>query len=133
MAHEIDLTTGQAAIAYVQGSETPWHGLGQTVDPKAPIATWKKAAGLDWEAKRAEVTYRNEATGQVETYPEKHVLYCSDTGRPLSVVSREYQTVQPDDILNLFGELAETGGFSIETVGGPYLRRFTLWLIRPGA
>ncbi len=35
MAHELDFTTGQAAIAYVSGSPTPWHGLGQTddVDP----------------------------------------------------------------------------------------------------
>lgn len=117
MAHEIDTTTGHAAIAYVQGSETPWHGLGQTVDPNAPIATWKQAAGLDWEARRAEVTYHNAATGQTETYADKHVLYRSDTGKPLSVVSSDYKTVQPDDILGFFGELAASGGFSIETVG----------------
>ena len=117
MAHELDFTTGQAAIAYVSGSPTPWHGLGQTVDPAAPILEWKRAAGLDWEAKRAEVTYRNETTGEVQTYAEKHVLYRSDTGLPLSVVSSDYKTVQPDDILNFFGELAASGGFSIETVG----------------
>ena len=53
----------------------------------------------------------------MESYPEKHVLYRSDTGRPLSVVSSDYKTVQPDDILGFFGELAASGGFSIETVG----------------
>ena len=117
MAHELDLSTGTAAIAYVQGSETPWHGLGQTVDPTAPVCDWKRAAGLDWQALRAEVTYQNETSGRVVPFADKHVLYRSDTGQPLSVVSSEYKTVQPDDILNFFGDLAESGGFSIETVG----------------
>lgn len=117
MAHELDVSTGTAAIAYVQGSETPWHGLGQTVDPTAPVCDWKRAAGLDWQALRAEVTYQNETSGRVVSFADKHVLYRSDTGQPLSVVSSEYKTVQPDDILNFFGDLAESGGFSIETVG----------------
>ncbi len=117
MAHELDLSTGTAAIAYVQGSETPWHGLGQTVDPTAPVCDWKRAAGLDWQALRAEVTYQNETSGRVVSFADKHVLYRSDSGQPLSVVSSEYKTVQPDDILNFFGDLAESGGFSIETVG----------------
>jgi phage/plasmid-like protein (TIGR03299 family) len=117
MAHELDVSTGIAAIAYVQGSDKPWHGLGQTVDPSAPVCDWKRAAGLDWQALRSEVTYLNETTGQIEAYADKQVLYRSDTGQPLSVVSRDYRTVQPDDILNFFGDLADSGGFSIETVG----------------
>lgn len=117
MAHELDFTTGKAAFAYAAGSETPWHGLGETVDPDASVETWKKAAGLEWEARRAEVKFQSEQSQSLETYADKHVLYRSDTGKPLSVVSSDYRTVQPDDILNFFGELAESGGFRIETVG----------------
>lgn len=117
MAHELDFTTGKAAFAYAAGSETPWHGLGQTVDPAASVETWKEAGGLNWKAHRAEVAFFSETTGNPAYYPEKHVLYRSDTGKPLSVVSSDYRAVQPDDILNFFGELAESGGFRIETVG----------------
>jgi len=117
MSHDIDTTTGIAAMAYVQGSEKPWHGLGQTVDPNASTAEWRDAAGLNWEAKRSVVTYHNDVVGSLTEDKSKHVLYRSDTGKPLSVVSADYKTVQPDDILGFFGTLAETGGFSIETVG----------------
>ncbi len=117
MAHEIDFTTGQAAIAYATGTDKPWHGLGQTVDPNADTQTWRKAAGLDWQALRAPVCYHSEVTQSAQTYADKHVLYRSDTGLPLSVVSADYRTVQPADILGFFGELAESGGFQIETVG----------------
>lgn len=117
MAHHIDFTTGQAAIAYATGSETPWHGLGQTVDPHAPVEVWQKAAQLEWQALRAEVQFDSSVSDARETYADKHVLYRSDCGAPLSVVSSDYRVVQPADVLNFFGELAEAKQFSIETVG----------------
>lgn len=117
MAHELDMTTGKAAIAYVAGSDTPWHGLGQTVNANATIAEWQKAGGLEWEAKRAEVFYQAENDTGMSKFPEKSVLYRSDTNKPLSVVSKDYNIVQPADILNFFSEIAKEGHFSIETVG----------------
>jgi len=117
MAHELDFSTGQAGFAYASGGDKPWHGLGQTVDPSADAQTWRKAAGLDWQALRAPVSYQNEVTQTAQSFAEKHVLYRSDTGLPLSVVSADYRTVQPADILGFFGELAQSGGFQIETVG----------------
>ncbi|MCM8595173.1 DUF932 domain-containing protein [Accumulibacter sp.] len=117
MAHQIDFTTGRAAIAYAAGSDKPWHGLGQTVDPHASVEVWQKAARLEWQALRAEVQFDSTVTGARETYTDKHVLYRSDCGAPLSVVSSDYRVVQPADILHFFGELAEAGRFTIETVG----------------
>lgn len=117
MAHEIDTTTGMAAMAYIAGSAKPWHGLGQTVDPNASVDEWRKAAGIEWEAKRATVQFENDVAGELQTFGDKHVLYRSDTGRPLSVVGKDYKTVQPGQILGFFSELAEAGSFSIETVG----------------
>lgn len=116
MAHEIDMSLGAPAIAYANDGQTPWHGLGQAVDPQAGIDEWRKAGGLDWEAKRTPVVFSGMGDEYV-SWDEKHVLYRSDTGRPLSVVSKEYQMVQPEAILQFFKELADTAHFTIETVG----------------
>ncbi len=116
MAHELDTTTGKVGMAYAAGSATPWHGMGQTVNPGASIEEWSKAGGLDWSAVRTEVIF-NDKNDEYAFWPDKHVLYRSDTGRPLSVVSKDYRTVQPAHILGFFRELAEKGDFQIETVG----------------
>lgn len=105
MAHQIDFTTGQAAIAHAAGGAPPWHGLGQIVDPHAPVEVWQEAAQLDWRALRAEVQFDNSVTKQRHTYADKYVLYRSDRGTPLSVISSDYRVVQPEDILAFFSEL----------------------------
>ena len=46
MAHEIDMTTGRAGMAYM--GDTPWHGLGQKLTDGASLETWQQEAGLDW-------------------------------------------------------------------------------------
>lgn len=116
MAHELDFSTGKAGVAYATGSAVPWHGLGQTVNPGASVDEWRKAGGLDWDAVRTEVIF-NGLNDEYAFWPDKHVLYRSDTGKPLSVVSKDYQTVQPAHILGFFKELADKGDFQIETVG----------------
>lgn len=116
MAHELDMSTGKAGIAYAAGSAVPWHGMGQTVNPGASVDEWRKAGGLDWDAVRTEVIF-NGQNDEYAFWPDKHVLYRSDTGKPLSVVSKDYQTVQPSQILGFFKDLADKGGMSIETVG----------------
>lgn len=112
MAHEIDTTTGKAAMAYVGAK--PWHGLGQSINHNASIEEWRDAAGLNWEANRTPVLYQN---GELREFGAKHVLYRSDTQVPLSVVSADYQIVQPGMVLEFFKKLAENGQFQIETVG----------------
>lgn len=115
MAHELDMTTGRAAIAFA--TQTPWHGLGFQVDSTAGLSTWQKAAGLDWYAKRALVQGVDATDGSVISMPERHVLYRSDTRVPLSVVSADYQIVQPSDVLEIFRQVVEAGGFEMETLG----------------
>lgn len=127
MAHMIDETTGKAAIAYV--GETPWHKLGQNLTAGASIDVWRKEAGLDYNVVRTPVQFeRIDFDGitagdgvtiptEVVSMPERHVLYRSDTGAPLSVVSKDYKVVQPGEVLDFFGKLAEIGGFELETAG----------------
>lgn len=114
MAHEIDTTTGRAAIAYA--GMTPWHGLGAQIDATAGMTEWQKAAGLDWYAKDAPVTFTNDA-GVVQGVGDRKVLYRSDTGAALSVVSQKYQVVQPSDVVELFRDVCDAGGFEMETLG----------------
>lgn len=127
MSHMIDETTGRAAIAYV--GEAPWHKLGQRLTAGAPIEVWRKEAGLDYSVIRTPVQFERidfSAIGttdgavvptEVMSMPERHVLYRSDTGAPLSVVSKDYKVVQPGEVLDFFGRLAEIGGFELETAG----------------
>lgn len=115
MAHELDFSTGKAAFARVANSEKPWHGLGQEVSPDAMPETWAQQAGLDWQANRSVVEYIDG--NSIVQFQDKHVLYRSDTGKPLSVVSSDYKIVQPAEVIDFFKALTTTNGFQIETMG----------------
>ena len=113
MAHDLDFSTGQAAIAYVCG--TPWHGLGQELEAGADMATWTKAAGLDWGVNSATVEFSINDT--LMAFDSRKVLYRSDTQAPLSVVSDSYKTVQPATILDFFREVTSKTDAQMETAG----------------
>lgn len=122
MSHALDFTTGKAGIAYI--GDEPWHGLGQRLTPGASLDIWQCEAGLDWEAKRAGVRFDRKIVdvGGVEMpvltdAKEHHVLYRSDTGGVLSVVSPKYQPVQPRQIIEFYRDLTEKYGYQLETAG----------------
>lgn len=122
MAHALDFQTGKAGIAYI--GETPWHELGQVLQPGAPLEIWQAEAGLDWEALRAGVKYDRKLidVNGTDTYEERRsdenvVLYRSDTGNVLSIVSDRYKPVQPKQIIEFYRDLTEKYGFELETAG----------------
>lgn len=122
MSHALDFTTGKAGMAYT-GTE-PWHGLGQRLTPDASLDTWQCEAGLDWEAKPAGVKFERKIVDvdgierMVVTDAKEHVvLYRSDTGGVLSVVSPKYQPVQPKQIIEFYRDLTEKFGYELETAG----------------
>lgn len=113
MAHEISIRqSGFAEMAFV--GATPWHGLGQNVDPNSTIEQWKVAAGLNWDINRTPVLYDN---GGIKTLKNTDVLFRSDNGLAMSVVSDRYKVVQPGQILDFFKNLVKHHGFQIETAG----------------
>lgn len=114
MAHMIETTNGQADIAFV--GETPWHRLGQVLQPDADIATWAKSAGLAHTVHRSPVMF-NDDDGVMQMNADRQVLYRSDTKKPLGVVGNRYNVVQPAEILNFFAKLAETNDFQLEVAG----------------
>jgi len=114
MAHMIDTTTGRAAIAYV--GETPWHKMGKALTPGAPIETWAIEAGLSHSVQRTAVQYMKPDDGVI-VYPDRDVLYRSDTHAPLGIVSKWYQVVQPAEVLGFFADLIKHNSFELETAG----------------
>lgn len=114
MAHMIDQTAGRDAIAFV--GQTPWHRMGKALTPNADLATWATEAGLSHSVERTAVLGMPSAGGPI-AYPERHLLYRSDTRAPLSVVSKYYQVVQPAEILGFFADLIKHNSFQMETAG----------------
>jgi phage/plasmid-like protein (TIGR03299 family) len=137
MAHELDFSKGRAAIAF-RGA-VPWHGLGESILPEDSIDDIRIKAGLDYDVIKAPVQYTREIgnrvvlPGGVTRAPEAGeqgipcferrqsndfcVLYRSDTGDDLSVVSPKYQVVQPREIVDFYKGLTEKFGFELEVVG----------------
>lgn len=104
-------------MAYAGGR--PWHGLGNRLAPQQPIDVWKQQAGMDWKIEEAEVRYvaGNHNLGVIHPFPDQKVLYRSDNRRPLSVVSKRFQVVQPGQILEFYRDLTANSGFELETAG----------------
>ncbi len=115
MAHEIDLSNNRTNMAFV--GDVPWHSLGHAMDPNAPLEAWKKSAGMEWTIKEACVEYQNDVHDDIMPFPEKKVLYRSDTGSALAVVSEKYKVVQPETVLEFYRDLIDTAGFKMSTAG----------------
>lgn len=99
--------------------ETPWHSLGNKLTTLQPIDVWKRQAGMDWSIEESEVRYitGSQTVGAIHSFPEQKVLYRSDTKRPLAVVSKRFQVVQPEEVLEFYRDLTEDAGFELETAG----------------
>lgn len=115
MAHEIDLSTGRAAMAY--RGEKPWHGLGQELTEEADIDTWKVEAGMNWDIMDSPVVYDIGDPELEGVFEGKRVLYRSDSKIPLSIVSDKYNVVQPKEVLEFFRDLTEDLGMKMSTAG----------------
>jgi phage/plasmid-like protein (TIGR03299 family) len=109
-------------FAYAEGTERPWHGLGQVVPVGASIEEWQRAAGMDWRIRRAKVRYPvspdtvNDASQYIEI-PDQHVLFRSDNNEALGVVSSRYKTVQPREVIEFFRDIVRVGGLELSAAG----------------
>lgn len=118
MAHQIYEVDGKPSIAYV--GEKPWHGLGQELTAGASLETWINEAGLAWKLLKAPVNFSRDPESGLEVngeFPAHEVLYRSDNGMPLSVVSNRYQIVQPSEVLEFFADFVAAGDMTLETAG----------------
>lgn len=113
MSHEIDQSTGKAAMAYV--GQEPWHGLGQKLPPDADLATWRLAAGMNFHVDECPVFYKWD--GKFYESLKKKSLVRSDNGFELAQVGKKYNVVQPGQILEFYRDLVGPVGFKLDTAG----------------
>lgn len=111
MAHELARRAdGRAAIAFV--GDVPWHGLGQPLTKNADLETWRREAGLDWEALEAPVT-----AGEFGLAKDYKAIVRSDNRKVLAIVGSKYQLVQPGEVLDFFESLIHGAGWYMHTAG----------------
>lgn len=112
MAHQID------TMAYK--GQTPWHGLGNELEPNTPLDDWIIQAGMNWRVESSPVRFTTGDTnylGEIHAFEEQKVLYRSDNHEALSVVGKNFKVVQPEEILEFYRDLTEKSGFELETAG----------------
>lgn len=121
MAHQIDTTSlNRASYASTQRE---WHGLGELMPAGQDIETWAQAAGMEYKVQRGVIRYATErltpdaAIHNLKSIEDKLVLFRSDTGAPLGVVSDSYKVVQPREVLEFFREWAQANACTIESAG----------------
>jgi phage/plasmid-like protein (TIGR03299 family) len=123
MAHQIMIKNGVAQYASTQRE---WHGLGELMPAGQDIETWATAAGMEYKVQRAVVRFATQRLDpanalipaqMLQSIEDKLVLFRSDTGAPLGVVSDSYKVVQPREVLEFFREWAQANACTIESAG----------------
>ena len=124
MSHMIDTTSlNRASYASTQRE---WHGWGELMPAGQDIDAWAQAAGMEYRVQRAVVRFATQRLNpanalipaqMLQSIDDKLVLFRSDTGAPLGVVSDSYKVVQPREVLEFFREWAQANACTIESAG----------------
>lgn len=125
MAHELtQRQDGKVEMAFTGARDAIWHGLGQNLDADSSLEQWRKAAGMDWEVLESPVTFSSTSIGENglpsvddHVYPDRKIVFRSDTKEPLGMVGHKFKIVQPEQVLEFFRDLTEVHGFKLSTAG----------------
>ena len=127
MPHEIDETTGRAAI-FTTG-QPAWHGLGQTVEEAQTSAEAIGLAGLDWSVEQFPVFAKLPAREQeLVEVPRKVANVRTDTNAVLGVVGEGYRVFQNSEAFEFFDTLVGDRLAIYETAGSLHGGR-TIWVL----
>lgn len=114
MAHEIDFSTGKAAI-FVTG-EAAWHRLGTVVAEAQTSEQAIKLAGLDWTVQQCNVAAALP-NGQWAPCPSTFANVRTDTGAVLGVVGGFYRPFQNRQAFDFMDSLVGEKLAMFETAG----------------
>jgi phage/plasmid-like protein (TIGR03299 family) len=121
MSHELDFSTGRAAIALRGGSASAWHGFGETIEPTDDLDTIVRKAGLEWGVVKAVLSYDwtgSEGVVKRMDWSGVNATVRTDTGEALGKVSTgRYHIVQPREVVDFYRAFLSDNGLSIETAG----------------
>ena len=113
MAHELDLTTGRAAVM-VAGAPA-WHRLGTNVADSQTSADAIRLASLDWTVEPWPLVARRD--GIEHEVPGRVANVRSDTGGVLGVVGRDYRIFQNADAFAFMDSIVGDRLAMFETAG----------------
>src|SRR5258708_8467294 len=102
MAHNIDETTGQAAIAFQGSRDDIWHRMGQQAEPGWSVDQWAAGARLNWTAHKvpalADCTNLERIAGHKRVDGGRFLLP-SHPAHVLAYVSPRHPPTHPPDRL----------------------------------
>ena len=115
MPHDIDTTTGQAAV-FTAGAP-PWHGLGQNINEAAISSEAIRLAGLDWIVDQWPVSaIAPDGWGTVAAR-EFFANVRRDTKAVLGIVGRKYRPFQNHEAFQFADAIVGEGLARYETAG----------------
>jgi phage/plasmid-like protein (TIGR03299 family) len=115
MAHEIDQSTGRAAM-FAAGTP-PWHGLGVNVEEAQDSQNAIRLAGLDWEVVQWPVNAVSPDGWGTVTAKGFVANVRFDTHAVLGVVSNKYQPFQNNEAFAFADAIVGEGHAHYETAG----------------
>ena len=116
MAHEIDMTTGSAAV-FVTG-EPAWHRLGTVIQEATTSAEAIGLAGLDWRVEQWPVRAFDPDNPTTEAgIPDTVANVRTDTRAVLGVVGRRYRVFQNREAFDFMDALVGDRLAMYETAG----------------
>jgi len=115
MPHEIDTTTGRAAV-FVTG-QPAWHGLGTVIESAATSHEAIRLAGLDWTVEQWPIEAVDPATRTAHPSPRHLANVRTDTQAVLGVVGRQYHPFQNRDAFDFMDAIVGDRLAMFETAG----------------
>ena len=119
MSHELSFINGLPEFAYLAGTPV-WHGFGQPVpiDQRDNLDYWKQASNMgNWAISQAPALAWDVATESAIAFPQRKLLYRSDTKAPLADVGANFNVVQPVQVIDFFDSLIRSMGFKMLSCG----------------
>lgn len=104
MAHEVE------SLAYV--GMTPWHTLGNKLQPGLTLEEWQREAGLDWKI-REEPMY----LGNGKQVPDVKALVRDSDNKVIATAGSRFVPVQNDAMFEFFKEYTDRAEATMEIAG----------------
>ena len=83
----------------------------------ADHAKWAEKARLNWGIKESPVAFTTDEGTTLKLFEDRRVFFRDDNLKPLAVVGKKFKVVQPREILDFYGEVAERYGFKLAIAG----------------
>ena len=115
MPHEIDTTTGTAAV--LTAGLPPWHGLGQNVAEAVNSQEAIRLAGLDWSVQQWPVAACAPDDGGIIGTRDFVANVRTDTRSVLGIVGRRYRPFQNAEAFQFADAIVGEGLAKYETAG----------------